>query len=92
MIPRNVHGFADFGECGEVHNGVNGRFGQELVEQGGVGEIADHKAGVGRDGGAVAAGEVIENGDLKIVLQEEADGGPADVASATGDQDVLGHR
>ena len=91
MIPRNVHGFADFGECGEVHNGVDGRFGKELVEEGAVGDIADHQAGGGRYRRAVAAGEVIENGDLKIALQEEANGGPANVASAASDEDVLGH-
>jgi hypothetical protein len=66
MIPRNVHGFADFGECGEVHNGG---FGKGLIEESGVGDIADHEAGGGKYGGAVAAREVIENGELKIVLQ-----------------------
>ena len=86
-----LHGLGDFGECGEVHNGVDGRFGKELVEEGAVGDIADHQAGGGRYRRAVAAGEVIENGDLKIALQEEANGGPANVASAASDEDVLGH-
>ena len=91
-VERGVlHGLGDFGKGGEVHDGVEGRFGEELVEEGGVGDVADHETSRGRDGRAVAAGEVVENGDLEIVLEEEADGGSTDVASASGDQDVLGH-
>jgi len=33
----------------------------------------------------MAAGQVVEDSDLKVVLQEEADGGSADVASTAGD-------
>jgi hypothetical protein len=80
-----LHGLGDFGKGGEVHDSVEGRFGKELVEESGVGDVAYHKASGGRDGRAVAAGEVVENGDLKIVLEEEADGGSTDVASAAGD-------
>src|SRR5262249_7821150 len=85
------HGLGDFGKCGEVHNRVHGRFGKELVEERAVGDIADHKAGGGRYRRAMAAGEVIENGDLEIILQEEADGSSADVASAAGNEEVLRH-
>jgi len=87
-----LHGLGYFGERGEVHDGVNGRFGEELAEEGGVGDVADNEARGGRDGGAMAAGKVIEHGDMEIVLQQEADGGSADVASAAGDEDVLGHK
>ena len=83
-----LHGFADLGERGEVHNGLNGRFGKELVEESGVADIADDKTGGGRYGRAVAAGKIIENSDLKIILQEEADSGSADVAGAAGNEDV----
>ena len=87
-----LHGLGYFGERGEVHDGVNGRFGEEPTEEGGVGDVADNEARGGRDGGAMAAGKVIEHGDMEIVLQQEADGGSADVASAAGDEDVLGHK
>jgi hypothetical protein len=37
-----------------------------------------------------AGEDVVENSDMEIVLEEEANGGSADVASASGDEDVLG--
>jgi len=86
-----LHGLGDFGKSGEVHDGVDRGLGEELLEEGGVGDIADNQARGRRDGRAMAAGEVIENGDLEIFLEEAADGGSADVASAAGDEDVLGH-
>ena len=39
----------------------------------------------------MAAGQVIEDGDVEIVLQKEADCSSADVARSAGDEDVLGH-
>ena len=65
---RVLHGFGDFGESGEVHDGVDGRSGEELIENCGVSDIADEQASGGRDCVAMAAGEVIEHGDLKVLL------------------------
>ena len=40
----------------------------------------------------MAAGEVVEDSDAKVLLQEEAYGGSADVTCAAGDENVLlGH-
>jgi hypothetical protein len=85
-VERGVlHGLGDFGKGGEVHDSVEGRFGEELFEESGVRDVADHETSGGRDGRAVAAGEIVENGDLKIVLEEAADGSSTDVASTAGD-------
>jgi hypothetical protein len=91
-IERGIaHGFTDFGESGEVHDGMDRPGQKKFVEEGGVGDVANHQASGGGNGVAMAAGEIIDDGDLEILLQEEADGGSADVASATGDQNVLRH-
>jgi len=86
-----LHGFADSGEGGEVHDGGDGRFSEEMVEQGSVGDVADQETRDGRDGRAMAAGQVIEDGDVEIVLQKEADCSSADVARSPGDENVFGH-
>lgn len=64
-----LHGLGDFGESGEVHDGVDRRFGEELVEESGVGNVTDDEMSGGRDRRAVPTGEVVEYGDLKVVLQ-----------------------
>jgi hypothetical protein len=75
-----------------MHDGVDGGGGEKLIEERSVSDVADDEAGRRGNGVAVAAGEVVEDSDVKIVLQEEADGGSANVARAAGDQDVLRHR
>ena len=82
------HGFADERVGGEVHDGV-WLGGLEGVGDGGGGlEIADDEVGAGVDGAAVSFGEVIEDGDGVVGVEELFDADAADVAGAAGDEDV----
>lgn len=86
-----LHGLADFGGGGEVHDSGEAGDSEELVEQVRVGDRTDHKAGGGGNGFAAAAREVVEYGNLETALEEETDSGSADVACAAGDENVFGH-
>ena len=57
------------------------------MEGGGL-EIADDEVGAGVDGAAVSFGEVIEDGDGVVGVEELFDADAADVAGAAGDEDV----
>jgi hypothetical protein len=61
---RFLHGFADQGVRGEVHDGLWPVRGQGGVDGGSVFEIASDKGGFWVDGGAVALEQVVEDHDL----------------------------
>ena len=80
-----AHGFADGDEGGEVDDGVALFLLQEAGERAGVGEIQFVQP-LGGHVVAVAFGEVVDDGDVVALLEQQADGVGADVAGSAGNE------
>ena len=89
---RFLHGFADQGVRGEVHDGLWPVHRQGCVDGAPVFEIALDKGGFRVDGGAVALVQVVEDHDLIPCQDQLFDCNAADVASASSDQYLHGVR
>ena len=81
-------GFADVAVGGEVEDGFGLVLGEDLVEEGGVVEVAlDEGDAVVGEGVEVAVDEVVEDDDGFAEAEEVLDGVGADVAGAAGDEE-----
>ena len=85
-VPRRLtHGFADRDEGGEMDDGVALFLLQQAGERAGIGEIQLVQP-VGWHVVAVAFGEVVDDGDVVALLEQQADGVGADVAGPAGNE------
>jgi hypothetical protein len=81
-------GFADVAVGGEVEDGFGSVLGEDLVEEGGVVEVAlDEGDAVVGEGVEVAVDEVVEDDDGFTEAEEVLDGVGADVTGTAGDEE-----
>ena len=71
-----------------MHDGVGLHAGERGADGLRVVEVALEESGAGIDGAAVALGEIVENRDAEATVEELFDADAADVASASGDENV----
>ena len=81
-----AHGFADGDEGGEVDDGVALLRLHEVGERGGIGEV-ELMQPAGGHVVAMAFGEVVDNGDVVALLEQEADGVGTDIAGSASHED-----
>jgi hypothetical protein len=81
-------GFADVAVGGEVHDELDFFLFEDGAEGGGVVEAHFIKGDVGRDSGAVAVDEVVEDDRAVAESDELADTVAADITGSAGDEDV----
>ena len=78
---------SDEGKGGEVQDAVKS-LGDRVLDRPGVAQIALDETGLGGDGGAVAALEAVEDHHLVTRRQQLAGDDRADVAGASGDEQL----
>ena len=82
--------FRSQGFAGEVHDGIDGVFGEDFFDLRANAEIGPAKSRFGRDGSGVALLEIIEPDDLVASGQKNFRADAADVACGSGDKNVQG--
>ncbi len=83
-----LHGLAGFDERGEVEDAIGAEFAEEGLDAGTVGDVGFDERCASGEVGTLAVAEVIEDGDLVAGLHEDGSDGSADVAGASGYEDV----
>ena len=82
---RLAHGFAHRDEGGEVNDGVALLLLHQADQRGRIGEI-ELMQPAGRHVVTIAFGEVVHNGDVVALLEQQADGVGADIAGSAGNE------
>lgn len=83
---RLLHGFAHERSRGEVEDGGEIAIRQNLA--GHIGNVAFHEVRLRVDRGPIAGAQVIHDGDVESVFNEDSSAHAAHVARTTGDEDV----
>src|SRR5579863_2300343 len=79
---RMLHGFAGFNECGEVHNRLRLVLGENAIERGAVGDIANDQFRPGGQRGAVPVRKIVKDDRLIAALEQLRYHHASNVASA----------
>src|SRR5262249_50274071 len=71
-----------FDECGEVHDGFEAAFAQQVGEHRRIAQVADDETGTCVDGGTMTCRQVVDNGNLMAGVEGGSQAMTTDVACA----------
>jgi hypothetical protein len=72
-----------------VEYGIPGTIGENSVQRGGIGKVADHELGPGGHRGTMTGAQIVQHHDRIATLDQRGDDVAADVPGTSGDKKPL---
>src|SRR5258708_35338129 len=89
ILFRNLHGFAGFDECSEVHDRVDAVFRKNAIQRRSVSSVRNDELCAGRNGFLAAMRKIVANDDVAALCQELRSNYASDVAGPSSNENAI---